>query len=184
MRTRMLVGHVVAAALLGASAAATGMQATGPTALEPLAFLLGTWEAIGSGKPGEATGRATFAPSLQDRIMIRTSYAETPGTPTAPASRHDDLLVIHAAEGGLRADYYDNEGHVIRYAVGVPAPGAATFVSDIVSGSPRYRLAYQLGSDGILRGTFAVAPPGKPEAFAQYLSWESRKTETGGKKAS
>jgi hypothetical protein len=53
--------------------------------------------------------------------------------------------------------------------------GEAIFVSEIVSGTPRFRLNYKLGADGLLKGEFAVAPPGKPEAFSPYLVWESRK---------
>jgi len=162
--------------LCGADIAAATSRGAGPTPLETLAFLLGAWGASGSWQPGAAAGTATFAGSLQDRVIIRTSFAEYPATKTTPASRHDDLMIIYATDGaGIRADYYDNEGHVIRYAVTVAAPGDATFLSDIVNGEPRYRLTYKLAPDGILRGTFAVAPPGKPEAFEQYLAWESRK---------
>jgi hypothetical protein len=165
---------VAAWLLAGAALMGATTRAAGP--LDPLAFLVGAWEGIGSGKPGEATGQATFALGLQGRIMTRTSYADTPATSTTPASRHDDLIVIYAADGGsLRADYWDNEGHVIHYGVSVPSAGSATFVSDVVNGAPRYRLTYQMGGDGVLRGTFAIAPPGKPDAFAQYLAWDSRR---------
>jgi len=157
-------------------AAAASVHAEVPKQLEPLTFLLGEWEAAGEGQPGQGTGTAAFALALQDRVIIRTSYAVYPASKTAPASRHDDLMVIYAGEGGaLRADYYDNEGHVINYMVTVTAPGEASFVSEIASGAPRFRLSYKLGPDGLLKGEFAVAPPGKPDAFARYLVWESRK---------
>jgi hypothetical protein len=182
MRHGAVRAFIVIAALLGGGVAAAALHMPAPGPLDPLSFLLGTWEGVGSGKPGEATGQATFAPGLQGRIMTRTSYADTPATSTAPASRHDDLLIIYAAEDGrLRADYWDNEGHVIRYAVSVPSARSAIFVSDIVTGAPRYRLTYQMGADGALRGTFAVAPPGKPEDFAQYLAWDSRKVPAKGR---
>jgi hypothetical protein len=177
---RTVLGGVLVLGLLptcGADMTAATSRGAGPAPLEALTFLLGTWGASGSGQPGTAAGTATFARSLQDRVIIRTSFAEYPATKTTPASRHDDLMIIYATDGaGIRADYYDNEGHVIRYAVTVATAGDATFMSDIVSGEPRYRLTYKLAPDGILRGTFAVAPPGKPEAFQQYLAWESRKT--------
>lgn len=111
--------------VLSLALAAVSVHAETPKQLEPPTFLLGQWEAFGGGKPGEGVGSATFAFSLQNRVMIRTSYAEYPATGTTPA--------------------------------------------------PRFRLSYRLGSDGILRGEFAVAPPGAPEAFARYLVWESRK---------
>ena len=107
---------------------------------------------------------------------MRTSYAEYPASKTAPASRHDDLMVIYDGDGGhIRADYYDNEGHIIHYTVTVAVSGEASFVSDTISGAPRFRLSYKLGPDGLLKGEFAIAPPGKPDAFARYLAWESRK---------
>ncbi len=151
-------------------------EAGAPPQLEPFAFLIGEWTASGAGSPGAGTGVATFSRSLQDRVILRTSYAEYPASGTRPASRHDDLLVAYvAASGTVRADYYDSEGHVIRYAVSSPAPGEAVFLSDVVKGEPRYRLRYTLGPKGSLEGEFAIAPPGKPEAFAPYLRWESRK---------
>jgi hypothetical protein len=56
-----------------------------------------------------------------------------------------------------------------------PAPGQAVFLSEAVGGEPRFRLSYKLQATGVLKGEFAIAPPGAPEAFKQYLAWESRK---------
>jgi len=159
---------------LSLSAPPTLGQAAVSQPLEPLAFLLGDWEAVGGGQPGQGVGSATFAPGLQGRVIMRTSYATYPAAARL-ATRHDDLMIIYAAEdGSLRADYYDNEGHVIRYTVSVPGPGQASFVSDVVAGAPRYRLSYTLDRGGVLRGEFGIAPPGSPDAFTSYLTWESR----------
>ncbi len=164
---------------------AGGASAAPPPQLEPLAFLIGEWTASGAGSPGAGTGVATFSRSLQDHVILRTSYAEYPASAMRPASRHDDLLITYvAASGAVRADYYDSEGHVIRYAVSSPAPGEAVFLSDVVSGEPRYRLRYTLGPDAVLKGEFAIAPPGKPEAFVPYLQWESRKARRSGRTGS
>jgi hypothetical protein len=54
-------------------------------------------------------------------------------------------------------------------------------VSEIVTGAPRFRLSYRHGADGLLKREFDIVPPGKPEAFAQYLVWESRKAATDSK---
>ena len=173
MSMRRLHGIVV---LLGFVLAARAMSAAAPKELKPLTFLLGDWTASGSGKPGDGTGSTTFSLGLQDRVILRTNTADYPATAKAPASRHDDLMVIYAGEGaGVKADYYDNEGHVIHYAVTAEAPGEASFVSEVVTGSPRFRLHYTLAADGVLKGEFSIAPPGKPEAFAPYLSWEARR---------
>jgi len=154
-------------------------QAAAPKALESLGFLLGEWQAGGGGKPGEASGGFTFAAELQDRVIVRTNHADYPATADKPASRHDDLMVLYATEAGdIRADYYDSEGHVIRYAGTSSAPGQLTLVSEPAGGAPRFRLIYELKADGALYGSFEAAPPGKPDAFAPYLSWTSRRKGT------
>jgi hypothetical protein len=168
---------VAAVALaLGSPAIAHGAP---PAALEPLSFLLGEWVTAAAAGSGQAAGTAVFARGLQDRVILRTSFAEYPAKPAGSPSRHDDLLVIYAAAGGVRADYFDSEGHVIRYAVSSPSPGRAVFLSDPLPGEPRYRLGYVLGEAGELRGEFAIAPAARPEAFQPYLSWQSRAGRRG-----
>jgi hypothetical protein len=138
-----------------------------PDPLQPIRFLVGQWDSVGQGKPGEATGVATFAPSLQGRVITRTSFAQYPG------SRHDDLMIIYAEGAAIRADYYDSEGHVIRYTVKAE-PNRAVFTSDAVPGQPRFRLTYVLASPGKLDGSFDIAPPDAPEKFGSYLTWTSK----------
>jgi len=170
---------VVVAAL---SLAGTAALAAEPVALQPFAFLVGEWRASGSGKPGAASGTAVFARGLQDRVIVRTSYAEYPPTAGKPGSRHDDLTIIYAESGGgVRADYYDSEGHVIRYVVTSPAAGQAVFVSEALGREPRARLSYALETTGVLKGEFAVAPAGSRDAFTPYLTWESRKVQSSAK---
>jgi len=107
-------------------------------------------------------------------VIVRTNYSNTPATADKPASRHDDLMVIYVDAGHVKADYFDSEGHVIRYAV-EGRPGEVVFLSEIKPSEPRYRLTYIRGSATTLAGTFEVAPPGKPDAFATYLSWNARR---------
>jgi len=149
-----------------------------PGALAPLRFLLGTWKASGSGAPGAGAGAATFEPGLQGRVILRKSYAEYPAAAGKPASRHDDLMVIHAnADSTVGADYFDSEGHVIRYDVHVVRPGEAVFTSRTAPAEPRYRLTYRMTGEQTLDGTFDVAPPGRE--FATYLRWTSEKATHG-----
>ena len=170
MRTAIIVGFVAL------SLAGSAVAAAEPAELQPLAFLVGEWEASGSGQPGVGAGTAVFSPGLQDRVILRTSYAEYPATGGKPGSRHDDLMIIYVGPGGgVRADYYDNEGHVIRYTVHSPAAGHAVFLSEAADGEPRFRLSYKLEPDSVLAGEFEIAPPGTPEAFKSYLTWQSRK---------
>lgn len=170
---RFLVGLALG---IGIVAVAAAGYSVAPKQLDGLGFLVGEWQGGGSGNPGQAGGSATFTRGLQDRVIIRTSYAEYAATSTSPSSRHDDLMIIYAVDGnGVKADYYDNEGHVIRYTVTVPAPGKASFLSETSAGEPRFRLSYVLSKDGTLEGEFAIAAPDKPDTFAPYLTWESSK---------
>lgn len=167
----------VIAVMILLSHAGAAVLAAAPAELEPYAFLLGEWAAAGSGQPGAGSGTAVFSRGLQDRVLVRTSFAEYPAAEGRPASRHDDLMVIYAGPGGtVRADYYDNEGHVIRYVAAAPAAGRAVFTSEGAGGAPAFRLSYALDAAGVLAGEFAMSPPGSPGAFKPYLAWSSRKT--------
>ncbi len=166
-----MIGLALLALLLQPSPPAGGA----PAALEPLGFLIGVWEAVGAGAPGQGTGTAAFTRELQERVIVRRSFAEYPATATSPASRHDDLMVVYADGGRVRADYYDSEGHVIRYGVTATGRGEAVFLGDPAPGAPRYRLTYRLAPTGALDGEFAIAAPGAPDTFTTYLRWTSRR---------
>jgi hypothetical protein len=142
-----------------------------PATLASFQFLLGQWEAIGD--QAGATGGFTFSPGVQDRVIVRTNYSDTPAIGGKPASRHDDLMVIYVDAGIVKADYFDSENHVIRYVAEV-RPGQVMFLSEIKPSEPRYRLTYTRASD-VLNGKFELAPPGRPESFSPYLSWTARK---------
>ncbi len=161
------------ALVLPGPAAPGRVQGTLAPALEPLRFLLGEWEAV-DGRAGES-GRAAFAVGLQGRVITRTSYAEYPASGERPAYRHDDFMIVYADADTAKADYYDNEGHVIRYVVTSPRAGQAVFVSAGPPAAPHYRLTYVMEADGSQRGTFEIAPPGSPGAYATYLAWTSRR---------
>jgi hypothetical protein len=125
-----------AAALVFALAqGVVGAQADGFGALR---FLFGNWQAIDL--PAGESGGFTFKLGVQDHVVIRTNEAHYPAAGDRPASNHDDLLVIYREDGSLKADYFDSEGHVIRYVVDTPSTNVATFVSTRSAGQPRYRL--------------------------------------------
>ena len=162
MRSSILVAGTVAFLVGSAAPAAV------PSELQPFAFLIGEWASSGSGQPGSGVGTAVFSLSLQDQVILRTSYAEYPPTGGKPASRHDDLMVIYVSPAGVRADYYDSEGHVIRYNVRSPAPDQAVFLSEPATGEPTFRLTYKLTSKDELDGEFEISAP-RTEKFKSYL---------------
>ena len=141
----------------------------------PLKFLVGRWEADSAG-----AGRCEFTPEAQGKILVRRNHGELPAANGRPASIHDDLMVIYhdGTPPRTRADYYDSEGHVIRYAVET-SDGQAVFLSDLVPGGPRFRLTYMLQKDGAVAGRFEISPPGAAEAFKPYLTWVLRRAAAG-----
>ncbi len=141
-----------------------------------LDFLIGAWEGLGSGAPGQGSGGFTFAADLQGTILVRRNFADYPATKEKSSYRHEDLMIMTREQaGGVRAVYFDNEGHVIHYGVQVRGD-SVIFLSDTSSTTPRYRLGYVLTAPDSLRLTFDIAPPGKSDAFTRYIeAYASRK---------
>lgn len=136
-------------------------------------FLMGDWVADGPAAAG--SGHFEFTPDVQGNLVVRRNHAEYPSAGDRPVANHDDLMVIYRESGTTRAIYFDNEGHVIRYAVEPAGPDAVTFVSETAAGAPRYRLSYKKLPDGRVSGKFEVASPGKPEEFKTYLEWTAKR---------
>jgi hypothetical protein len=139
---------------------------------------IGEWEGVGSGSPGEGSGRFSFGPELQGAVLVRHSYAAYPATKDRPASRHDDLMVVYKQGQLTRADYWDNEGHVIRYGVELGDAGRKlTFLSEAVAGQPRFRLTYVKTGVDTLNLKFEIAPPNAPEKFATYIDASAKRAQ-------
>ena len=144
----------------------------------PLESLLGDWIGEGGGQPGQGAGEFSFHPDLQNRILVRKSYAVYPPTKDRPASQHNDLTVVYkeSASSPLRAIYFDNEGHVINYSIKIsPDRKTIEFVSDVLPSSPRFRLTYvKTGSDTLIL-RFEIAPPDKPDSFSTYIEAKAKR---------
>lgn len=131
----------------------------------PLAWMIGDWEANGT---SAGVGRGTFSvhPDLDGNILIRKNSA-----PMVNGGIHQDLMILyHTRDGAFRAIYFDNERHVINYAVTpttAPAVGAV-FLSDEAQGMPRFRLTYTMTGANIVKINFELQPPGATE-FKTYL---------------
>jgi len=139
---------------------------------DPFRFLLGEWVGEGSGKPGEATGGFSFSFDLEKKILVRRNYANYPATKDKPAYSHTDLMIIYqeAASNATRAIYFDNEGHVINYAVAFSSDNTRlVFTSEPSASAPRFRFTYCKPNDERLTFEFEIAPPGKPDAFSKYV---------------
>jgi len=88
------------------------------------------------------------------------------------------MVIYVEGPDSLRADYYDSEGHVIRYAISVRSKGEVEFLSEPIPGQPRYRITYSSMSHDRVLGRFDIAPPGKPESFSTYLQWAMVRSTT------
>ncbi|BDU74259.1 hypothetical protein [Mesoterricola silvestris] len=141
----------------------------------PVRFLAGDWVGEGSGDPGKGSGAFSFRFELDGKALVRRSSASYPAQGGRPALRHEDLMTIFAEGGKLKALYLDNEGHVIRYdATPLPQGEGVAFRSEPGPG-PGFRLTYRVRTGGTVAVEFAIAPPGKPEAFAPYVEGTSRR---------
>jgi len=156
--------------------AVDGLHAQQADPLAPLRFLVGDWEAVNS--PAGESGGFSFSLGVQNHVMMRANHAVYEATATRPASRHDDLMVIFTEGDVLKADYFDNEGHVIHYDVASKRDREAVFHSAPTTKAPGYRLSYVLMPEGLLKGQFEVSPPGDRETFTPYLTWTARRTKS------
>jgi hypothetical protein len=144
----------------------------------PLRFLLGEWIGEGGGGPGQGSGGFSFTADLQEKILVRKNRAEYPATKERPAYSHSDLMIIYPQPGGnsLRGMYFDNEGHVIDYAVEPSNDrNSVQFRSEASASSPGFRLTYKKTGTATLALTFEIAPPGKPDGFATYIEATARR---------
>jgi len=143
-------------------------------ALSGLSFLVGEWNGTGSGTPGAGAGSFSFSPDLQNQVLVRRAHSEYPAAGGRPAVVHDDLMIVYASE--TRAVYFDNEGHVIHYAVRVDADAkSATFVSTDPSPAPLFRLVYRQQAAEEVVVDFSIAPNGREESLKTYISGTVRR---------
>jgi hypothetical protein len=133
-------------------------------------FLAGDWTGSGSGSPGQGSGKFSFKFDLGGKVLIRHNVADYPATKERPAFRHEDLMTIYPdpAGSGMKADYFDNEGHVIHYSATAEG-GHWIFLSDPAPG-PRFRLTYSKLTGSSLEIKFEIAGPQPDAPFKTYIT--------------
>ncbi len=136
---------------------------------KPLEFLIGDWVGEGGGSPGQGSGEFSFYYDLARTVLIRKNYAQYPARGDRAAFRHDDLMIVYRDGKALRAIYFDTEDHVISYSVDSKGE-SARFISDLIADQPRYRLSYRKTGAETIALEFEIAPPGKPDVFASYIT--------------
>jgi hypothetical protein len=154
----------------------TGQEAPKPVPWAALRFLIGTWEAKTTGGSAQAQGAGSYSFQLElgDHVLARHSSGGSCKGPDDYNCNHSDLLYLYpeGRAGALRAIYFDNEGHVIHYAVSVPGAGTIVLLSDPDQPGPQFRLSYEL-SGGVMTGKFQMRMPGQA-GFTSYLEWSGR----------
>jgi hypothetical protein len=151
--------------------------------LEALEKLSGRWQdERREGEPGVATaGGETWRLALDGQLLVRDGWCEFPAKGDRPAFRHEDLLVIYVdADHEVRAEFWDTDGHHIRYRDVRPDPdgNGVGFVSDPAVPGPRQWLQYRFEGDDRLSAVFSLHAPGTPD-FVPYLRWSSRRSADG-----
>lgn len=85
-------------------------------------------------------------------------------------------MIVYPEAGAMRAIYFDNEGHIIRYVV---QPSGArqdlVLVSKPLASAPRFRLIYSPVKEDTVSIKFEIAPPGKPDSFSTYVEGIARR---------
>jgi hypothetical protein len=126
----------------------------------------------GHGQPGSPLSSSfSFSPDLDGSVLIRRDRADYPALQGRPAFTHAGLMVIYRddASKAFRADSFDNEGHVIEYAIDIVPGKRIVFTSSATIAAPTYRLVYETAANG-LAIRFEIAPPNRPSDFSLYVA--------------
>jgi hypothetical protein len=137
---------------------------------KPFQFMIGDWVGESSAQ-SQVSGQGEFslAYDLDKKILVRRNRNDVMARAGKDAAVHLDLMIIYPqSQGGpFRADYFDNEGHVIHYGVKV-SENKIIFESDSTAAGPRYRLTYVTKPENHLQIDFEIAQPGKD--YQRYIS--------------
>jgi hypothetical protein len=148
---------------------------TQDSSFDSVAFLLGEWKPATAAKA--PTADTVFHSALDGQIIVRESRRFVKRG-DGPASQRDLLVIYKDSDDGqqLRAVYFDEDGRTIHYTVATTGVNEVTFVSEGISGKPRYRLSYKLDSNETLRAKLDVAAPYESR-FKPYQHWAAHRVE-------
>lgn len=139
-----------------------------------MTWLIGQWEGLGKGQPGQGGGTFSFAFDLDKKIMVRKSHSEFPAVRNKPKIIHEDLMIIYLDnnENFNRAIYFDNEGHIINYRLTCKEK-SIEMTSEKVTDSPFFRLTYTLLNHDSVFTKFEMSADG--EKYKTYIEGKSKK---------
>jgi hypothetical protein len=135
-------------------------------ALEPLAFLVGSWN-NGEGKVtdtgGTSKGGSVMSVESDGAAILRRDHTETFDKAGKPAGSFHQTMMIYPVGGAIHADYVDGEGHAIHYISATVVAGKSVTFAGAPGQGPVFRLTYELQSPDVLAITFGMIPPGASE---------------------
>jgi hypothetical protein len=143
---------------------------------DKLSWLTGEWKGDGNGQPGKGGGTFSFDFDLEKNILVRKSHSEYTSNDSKAPKVHEDLMIIYPGpdEGQLKADYFDNEGHIINYLV-TGSDKAITFISEKQANAPIFRLTYTLLDQSTVNVKFEMSPD--RVNFRTYIEGNSKRIE-------
>jgi hypothetical protein len=155
----VLMGLLIA--LVGQTAASGNPPLTAE--LAGLEFLVGHWTGGVGTLPdsgGTSSGSSTITIEANGTALLRKDHTDLFDVQGKPSGGFDQIMLIYAEQGQLRADYSDGR-HVIHYPTVVVQPGkSATFISLPAEGAT-FKLSYELASANVLNVSFSTQPPGQ-----------------------
>jgi hypothetical protein len=139
-------------------------------------WLIGNWKGQGSGQPGQGVGVFSFSFSLDKKIIERKSHSEYTETQDKPKVVHDDLMIVYPDPSGIpsKAIYFDNEGHIINYAVSYSGK-SIIMQSSKEPNMPIFRLTYTDLGKKTVNTKFEMSPDG--QKFMVYIEGDSKKSK-------
>jgi hypothetical protein len=142
-------------------------------------YLMGKWKADNQGDAAKGEGFFIFSTELDKNILVRKNILVFPAAPGKPEMKHEDLLVVYPGkmEDEFKAEYWDNESHVMHYTVSFGPEGNILFVSDLLPGQPRFRLTYIKVDPAHVSVKFEIASPANPGVYNTYMEGKAVKAD-------
>ncbi len=169
IRVRVLASAACALALSAGVAGTT--QTANP--LDRLSFMIGKWEGVAEGQPGQGTARREYARVLNGQFVRALHWGQYPPQEKNPKGEtHEDegFFSFDKARKRIVFRQFHTEGFVNTYVEDADStPARIVFISEAIENIPagfRARETYVVFGPDAFEEVFEMAEPGK--AFEMY----------------